>query len=187
MYVQFILQSYVKVQLLVRRRPHRPTDSPNRLPSASRGGTLIAVRVDPSSVRRTRRQRRRFRAPSTTCEHRGTAHPPPGRRSSRFIARHAREGGISRGAHPLRVKPEGRARAPGEHARGLSRRRNDFHRVETTEAHLGPARTPLVHERRVARCRSAALPVSIVWNLKKSRLFIHTRGPHGKELSRGKD
>ena len=57
------------------------------------------------------------------------------------------------------MKPEGRARAPGEHVMGLSRRRNDLHRVETIEVHLGPAHTPLVHERRVARCRSAALPV----------------------------
>ena len=53
----------------------------------------------------------------------------------------------------MRMKPEGRARAPGEHVMGLSRRRNDLHRVETIEVHLGPAHTPLVHERRVARCR----------------------------------
>ena len=41
----------------------------------------------------------------------------------------------------------------------LSRRIIDLHNVDTIEIHLGTTRTPLVYESRVARCRSAALPV----------------------------
>ena len=41
----------------------------------------------------------------------------------------------------------------------LSRRIIDHHNVDTIEIYLGTTRTPLVYERRVARCRSAALPV----------------------------